>query len=70
MITKEQKDALLHNEAYIDLLEQVYAMRESMVQQLHDVGTDRIQQISGRILSLDDVLTMAGWNQIQLRSQK
>jgi hypothetical protein len=70
MITKESKEALLHNEAYVDLLEQVYAMRESMVQQLHDVGTDRIQQISGRILALDDFLTMAGWNQIQLRDRK
>jgi len=69
MITKEQREALLHNEAYVELLEQVYAMRESMVQQLHDVSTDRIQQISGRILSLDDVLTMAGWNQIQLRDK-
>jgi hypothetical protein len=67
MITKEAKDALYHNEAYCDFLEQVYMLRESLIGNMHDVSTDSIQQISGRILQCDEILTMGGWNMIQLR---
>lgn len=67
MITKQQKEALYNNEAYVDLLEQLYATRESLIQQMHDVSSDSIQQISGRLLQCDDILTMLGWNEVQLR---
>lgn len=67
MITKQQKEVLYNNEAYVDLLEQLYATRESLIQQMHDVSSDSIQQISGRLLQCDDILTMLGWNEVQLR---
>jgi hypothetical protein len=60
-------DSLIHQDAYIDFLQGVYAIRESLIQQLHDVSSDRIQQISGRILQCDDILQMGGYDRIVSR---
>lgn len=62
MKTDERLDKLIHVEAFMDFLHEVYAIRESLIQQLHDVSTDRIQQISGRILQCDDILSLAGYD--------
>ena len=53
-------DSLIHIDAYVDFLQGIYALRESLIQQMHDVPSDRIQQISGRILQCDDLLSMGG----------
>lgn len=60
-------DSLIHIDAYVDFLHGIYAIRESLIQQLHDVPSDRIQQISGRILQCDDILTMGGYSRIVSR---
>lgn len=64
-------DHLVHIDAYVEFLNEVYAIRESLIQQLHDVTTDRIQQISGRILQCDDILALGGYDKVVTRrSQK
>jgi hypothetical protein len=61
-------EQLSHNETFVDFLEEIHGTRESLIQQLHDVSADRIQQISGRILQCDEILVAGGFNQIQLRN--
>lgn len=55
-----QKDIeqLSNYEAFARVLECIRRMREDRITELHDVGTDRLQQISGRILAYDDILAM------------
>ena len=60
-------EQLSHNETFVDFLEEIHGTRESLIQQLHDVSADRIQQISGRILQCDEILVAGGFNQIQFR---
>jgi len=60
-------DSLIHIDAYVDFLQGVYAIRESLIQQMHDVPSDRIQQISGRILQCDDILSMGGYDRVVSR---
>lgn len=60
-------DSLIHIDAYVDFLQGVYAIRESLIQQMHDVSSDRIQQISGRILQCDDILSMGGYDRVVSR---
>lgn len=60
-------DSLIHVDAYVDFLQGVYAIRESLIQQMHDVSSDRIQQISGRILQCDDILSMGGYDRVVSR---
>jgi hypothetical protein len=65
--TKDNLDSLIHIDAYVEFLDGIYALRESLIQQLHDVSSDRIQQISGRILQCDDILQMGGYDRIVSR---
>lgn len=60
-------DSLIHIDAYVDFLQGIYAIRESLIQQMHDVPSDRIQQISGRILQCDDILSMGGYDRLVAR---
>jgi len=60
-------DSLIHIDAYVDFLQGVYAISESLIQQMHDVPSDRIQQISGRILQCDDILSMGGYDRVVSR---
>jgi geranylgeranyl pyrophosphate synthase len=43
---------------FIDLIKQ---MREECIGEMHEVPTDKLQQLSGRILSYDQIITMASW---------
>tara|TARA_R110001583_G_scaffold52625_5_gene163186 strand:+ start:1105 stop:1311 length:207 start_codon:yes stop_codon:yes gene_type:complete len=43
---------------FIDLIKQ---MREECIGDMHDVPTDKLQQLSGRILSYDQIITMSDW---------
>ena len=43
---------------FIDLIKQ---MREECIGDMYDVPTDKLQQLSGRILSYDQIITMSDW---------
>ena len=45
---------------FIDLIND---LREECIGEMHDAPTDKIQQLSGRILSYDQILTMSTWGQ-------
>jgi hypothetical protein len=67
MNKNDNLDSLIHIDAYVDFLQGIYAIRESLIQQMHDTTSDRIQQISGRILQCDDILGMGGYDRIVSR---
>ena len=68
MISKEELDRLSHLDAFASFMGEVYSMRESAIQQLHDKPDSGVQQVAGRILQCDDILRMGGWEKInQLR---
>ena len=45
---------------FIDLIKQ---MREECIAEMHEVSTDKLQQLSGRILSYDQIMTIASWSE-------
>ena len=69
MLTDKKLDTLVHNDAYLELLNDIYAARESSIQELHGAISDQIQQISGRILQCDEILTMGGYEKVVQRRQ-
>ncbi|MEI8099993.1 MAG: hypothetical protein WCH09_00350 [Bacteroidota bacterium] len=69
MLNDKKLDTLVHNDAYLELLNDIYAARESLIQELHQASSEQIQQISGRILQCDEVLTMAGYEKVVQRRQ-
>lgn len=66
MLNKEQIGKLLRNEEYIYFLNVIYQGRENLISQLHDAPLDRLQQIAGRIIEADEILTIGGWNEYKL----
>jgi hypothetical protein len=63
-------DALLHNEAFIAFLDDIKAQREAFIQAMHAAPTERIQQVSGRILMCDEILETGGYRQIEERRRQ
>ena len=69
MFDDKQRDALSHNDAFIAFLREVHELRETAIQQLHDRPVDSVQQLAGRILQCDDILSLGGWSAIENRKR-
>ena len=58
----------LHNsQDFLAFLRDVKGGREYWIRQLHDVKTEALQQISGRILASDDILYNARYEELEAR---
>ena len=58
----------LHNyEAFARFVKLIQELREEAISELHEAPTDRMQQISGRIITYDQVLQIADWPVLQDR---
>jgi hypothetical protein len=65
-------ERLHNNEDFLVFMTEVENQREGWIAQLHDRPTETLQQISGRICALDDILNAAQhkslkakWNSIR-----
>ena len=67
MIDNKQIERLSHVNDFVDFLEELSFQKESIIQSLHGLPTDQLQQVTGRLLQIDDVLKMGGWQEIQQR---
>lgn len=70
MSNESKLEALSHNEAFIAFLDDIKAQREAFIQAMHAAPTDRIQQISGRILMADEILDIGGYRKIEERRKQ
>lgn len=64
-----QKDiSTLHNyESFARFMKLIHGLREEAISELHEAPVDRMQQISGRIITYDQILQMSDWDLIQVR---
>ena len=42
-------------------------IREDCIQEMRNANTDRLQQISGQIIAIDDALDLGNWETIRIR---
>ena len=55
----------LHNyEAFARFIKMIYDLREETIQELHEASIDGIQQVSGRIITYDQILQLVNWNKL------
>ena len=59
--------ALGNHEHFARFLKVVADLREETIEELHEATSDNIQQISGRILTYDQILQMCDWRNLQVR---
>lgn len=55
----------LHNyEAFARFIKMIYDLREETIQELHEASINGIQQVSGRIITYDQILQLVNWNEL------
>jgi len=59
MNLQDSVNMLANYEAFAVYLKNVKQMREQAIADMHNVNTDALQQISGRILAYNDILSMS-----------
>tara|TARA_Y200000002_G_scaffold153026_1_gene126542 strand:- start:840 stop:1061 length:222 start_codon:yes stop_codon:yes gene_type:complete len=67
MTLQEAIEALSHHESFGVFIQTILDLREEAIESLHDASSDNIQQISGRILTYDQILQMSDWRTLQKR---
>lgn len=67
MSLQEDLKALSNHEHFARFLQVISDLREETIEELHNADSERIQQISGRILTYDQILQMSDWRTIRRR---
>ena len=55
----------LHNyEAFARFIKLIHNLREEAIEELHEASNETIQQVSGRIITYDQVLQLVNWEEL------
>ena len=67
MSIEEDLKALSHHEPLARFVKLINSLREECIAEMHESSTDNLQQLSGRIISYDQILQMTDWDTLQKR---
>ena len=59
--------ALGNHEHFARFLQVISDLREESIEELHNADYEKLQQISGKILTYDQILQMCDWRNLQKR---
>jgi len=65
MNIQEDIKSLQNYESFARFIDLIHSLREETISELHEAPSDRIQQISGRIITYDQILQMCDWEKLQ-----
>lgn len=57
--------SLQNYESFARFMNLIHSLREETISELHEAPSDKMQQISGRIITYDQVLQMCDWEKLQ-----
>ena len=58
---------LSKHEHFARFLQVVEDLREETIEELHNATNENIQQVSGRIITYDQILQMCDWKNVKMR---
>jgi len=58
---------LSNHEHFARFLQVIEDLREETIEELHKATNENIQQISGRIITYDQILQMCDWKNLKVR---
>jgi hypothetical protein len=58
---------LSKHEHFARFLQVVEDLREETIEELHNATNENIQQVSGRIITYDQILQMCDWKNVKIR---
>lgn len=67
MILDKEIEILGHNEQFAMYLNQLHLVKNDCIQEMRNAETERLQQISGQIIAIDDALDLGNWETIRIR---
>ena len=67
MELQEDLRVLSNHEHFARFLQVVEDLREETIEELHNATSNNIQQISGRIITYDQILQMCNWKQVKMQ---
>ena len=67
MSLEKDIEALSNYEHFARFIKVVEQLREECIADLHETSTEALQQLSGRILSYDQILQIVDWKKLQKR---
>jgi hypothetical protein len=67
MSLQDDLKALSNHEHFARFLQVISDLREETIEELHNADSEKIQQISGRILTYDQILQMSDWRTLRRR---
>ena len=56
-----------NHENFARFLQVIEDLREETIEELHNATNEDIQQVSGRIITYDQILQMCDWKNLKLR---
>ena len=57
--------SLQNYESFARFMSLIHSLREETISELHEAPSDKMQQISGRIITYDQMLQMCDWEKLQ-----
>ena len=58
---------LYNYEAFARFIKLIHNLREEAIEELHEASIENIQQVSGRIITYDQVLQLVTWEELVKR---
>ena len=65
MNIEEDIKTLSHYEHFARFIQLINTFREECIADMHEADKDRLQQLSGRIITYDQILQMTDWQNLQ-----
>jgi len=58
----------LHSyESFARFIKLIHELREETISEMHESSSETIQQISGRIITYDQILQISGWDKLKFK---
>jgi hypothetical protein len=67
MQIQEDIKTLYNYEAFARFIKLIHNLREEAIEELHEASNETIQQVSGRIITYDQVLQLVNWEELVKR---
>lgn len=58
---------LQNHEQFARFIKMIHELREETISEMHEAPTEQLQQLSGRVITYDQVLQMADWQFLNVR---
>ena len=68
MNIQEDLQALHNHETFARFIKTIHYLRDETISEMHEASSDTIQQVSGRIITYDQIIQFVNWEALKKRN--